>query len=429
MTEMMDHLHDNHTQDVGEDISSIISSSAQTRMGIESCPFCEVNGEVDSTELIDHVLEHVHDFSLRSLPWPRSSEVDMGGEVGYFNLERGEPAVITEWLDTYEHEMEDIDPILKLSACDYGRLAIITEQMSSGGEDKLGLDIGFADEHDGESAEAETDISQLTHETLESVKQARDVVCCHQCEARWYRDVDGMKCPKCQSEFVEIVSYLLLFSTCNNTNTCQQVDKENGSESSDLLGTVMRPGFATIDSRDGYGEESGNLKDATGSNANTRESTSGFRRLTARLFSRKTADNIKPRLEQETFGTLSQFLMLEQKALANQKAWMVLAEIYFRRLDSPMKRQSMFASFIRDVQDEDVVSTHPPVSDLSSFAQVMVQFYLNPLKELPPKDLSKPISNYFINSSHRTILSGLPGPRPPNAYDAIHQVSLVSQPR
>ncbi|RBR19764.1 hypothetical protein FVER53590_13780 [Fusarium verticillioides] len=386
--------------DNGEDISSIISSAAQTRMGIKSCPLCEINGQPDSLELIDHVLEHVHDFSLRSLPWPRSSEVDMGGEVGYFNIERGEPAAIIEWLDAYEHEMEDIDPTLKLSTCDYGRLAIITEQMSSDGEDKLGLDIGFADEHDGESAEAETDISQLTQETLKSVKQARDVVFCHQCEARWYRDVDGMQCPKCQSEFVEII------------------DPESRPESSDLLGTVMKPGFATIDSRGGYGEDSGQSSDAKGSKSNTREPTSGFRRLTERLFSRKKADNIEPqKYTSEATNDFVRFLELKEKAGANKKAWNILISIYYSRLHSLMNAQTMFTILIRDVQKEDIPKNPQPVSDLRDFLEAMTKFYLNPLKHLPPKDLTKPISNYFINSSHRTLMHTLTDSR--NAGDAI----------
>ncbi|CVL08587.1 related to 1-phosphatidylinositol-4,5-bisphosphate phosphodiesterase [Fusarium proliferatum] len=403
MSEMMDHLHKAHP-DNGEDISSIITSSAQTRMGIKSCPLCEVNGEPDSPELIEHVLEHVHDFSLRSLPWPRSSEVDVGGEVGSFDWESGEAAAITKWLEVYEHEMEDIDPTLKLSTCDYGRLAIITEQMDSVRHDKLGLDIGFADEHGDDSAEAETDISQLTQDTLESMDQARDVVLCHQCPARWYRDVDGMECPKCQSEFVEIL------------------EPESGSEVSDTLSleAVRTSRFTTIKSRGGYGEENRHSSDATGSKPSTRESTSGFRRFTDRLFSRKKAHNNEPGPGQDAPENLAKFLGLQQKAVANQEAWKILSNIYYRRLDSPTKTPSMFANFIRDVQREDVLSTHPPVSDLDSFLEVMVGFYLSPLKGLPPKDLSKPISNYFINSTHRTMLRTSSEPR--TTHDAIHQV-------
>ncbi|KLO96725.1 Uncharacterized protein LW93_10105 [Fusarium fujikuroi] len=397
----MDHLHKAHP-DNGEDISSIISSSAQTRVGIKSCPLCEVSGEADSPELIDHVLEHVHDFSLRSLPWPKSSEVDIGGEVGSFNWESGESAAITQWLEICEHDMEDIDPILKLSTCDYGRLAIITAQMESVRHDKLGLDMGFADEHGDDSAEAETDVSQLTQDTLESTDQARDVVLCHQCSARWYRDVDGMQCPKCQNEFVEIV------------------DPESGSEGSDLLGTVMRPGFTTIASHDRYGEESGHLSDTTASKPSTQESTSGFRRFTDRLFSGKKADNFQPRPGQDTPEDWLQFLGLKRRAVSNLEAWKILSNVYDRQLDSPTKTLTMFANFIRDVQDEDFVSIRPPVSDLYSFLQVMVGFYLNPLKPLPLKDLSKPISNYFINSSHETASNISTGPR--STYDVIRQV-------
>ncbi|CCT74224.1 related to 1-phosphatidylinositol-4,5-bisphosphate phosphodiesterase [Fusarium fujikuroi IMI 58289] len=402
MSEMMDHLHKAHP-DNGEDISSIISSSAQTRVGIKSCPLCEVNGEADSPELIDHVLEHVHDFSLRSLPWPKSSEVDIGGEVGSFNWESGEAAAITQWLEVYEHDMEDIDPTLKLSTCDYARLAIITEQMESVRHDKLGLDIGFADDHGDDSAEAETDVSKLTQDTLESI-QALYVVLCHQCSARWYRDEDGMQCPKCQSEFVEIL------------------EPESGSDVSDTSSaeSVGTSRFATIKSRDGYGEENRHSSDATGSKPSTRESISGFRRFTDRLFSRKKADNIEPRPGQDAPETLVKFLGLKQSAVANQQAWKILSNVYYRRLDSPTKTPSMFANFIRDVQHEDVLSTHPPVSDLDTFLQVMVWFYLSPLKPLPPKDLSKPISNYFINSSHETTPYISIGPR--STYDAISHV-------
>ncbi|RBQ75529.1 hypothetical protein FVER14953_20200 [Fusarium verticillioides] len=278
------------------------------------------------------------------------------------------------------------------------------EQIACMRQDKLGLDIGFADEHGDESAEAETDISELTQDTLESVKEARDVVLCHECSSRWYKDEDGMQCPRCQSEFVEIV------------------DPESGSESSDLLGTVMRPGFATVDSRSRYSEDSRHSSDATGSKPNPRESTSGFRRLTKRLFSRKKADNTGPYKDiSEATNSLFRFLGLEEKPVANQKAWKILISIYHRRLESPTNTQSMFANLIRDVQNEDIPENCQPVSDARGFLEAMTEFYLNPLKHLPPKDLTKPISNYFINSSHRTFIHTLTDSR--NAYDAIQEVS------
>ncbi|KAF5965590.1 1-phosphatidylinositol-4,5-bisphosphate phosphodiesterase [Fusarium bulbicola] len=362
MTEIMDHLHDTHARDVGEDISSIISSSAQKRMGIENCPLCEVKGDIDSPELIDHVLEHVHDFSLRSLPWPRPSEVDIGGEVGSFNPESGEAVAIAQWLEGYEHETEDIDPTPKLSTCDYGRLVIITKQIESQKEYKLGLDVGFADEHGDESAEAETDISQLTQDTLEPLgvikesERDRDVVFCHECSAEWYRDEDGLVCPQCQSDVVEI--------TEPKTDTRDQSLNKTPTEPPILLGSLDK-----IQKR-----QEAEWVLASASKSSTRESTSGFRRLTDRLFSRKKLDDIDP----------LPYLDFNQKPVENEKAWEILISIYYRR-----------------------------------FVRGMVELYLDPLKHLPSKDLTKPISNYFINSSHRTLLHTLSESR--SAYDAIKE--------
>ncbi|KAM0076291.1 hypothetical protein ACKRZS_011636 [Fusarium odoratissimum] len=386
MSEMMDHLHNTHPQDNGEDISAIISSSAQTRMGIDSCPLCEVKGDADSPELIDHVLEHVHDFSLRSLPWPRSSEVDIGGEVGSFNLERGETVAITQWLEVYEHETEDIDPTLKLSTYDYGRLAIITEQIGSEGQDKLGLDIGFADEHGDESAEAETDISQLTQHTIDSAKEPKeecDLLCCLECSAEWFRDENGLTCPKCQSERVKIGE--------------PKIDASRLSHSSDAVPLDLRPSISSA-----------------------RESTSGFRRLTDRLFSRKKSDNIETQQDHQVVKNLIKFQGLKQRAIENQKAGSILINLYQRRLRSLPKTESTFSDFIRDVQNEDAMLPFHYVSNQDRFLQVMVKFYLNPLKRLPTKDLTKPISNYFINSSHRTLLHTLSEPR--SAYNAIQEM-------
>ncbi|KAF5655147.1 1-phosphatidylinositol-4,5-bisphosphate phosphodiesterase [Fusarium sp. NRRL 25303] len=390
MTEMMDHLQDNHAQDIGEDISSVISSSAQTRMGIENCPLCEVKANADSPELIDHVLEHVHDFSLRALPWPRPSEVDIGGEVGSFNPESGEAVAITQWLDGYENETEDLHPTLELSTCDYGRLPMITGQIDSEGEDKLGLDIGFADEHGDESAEAETDISQLTQHTTESGNEStykNALYRCLDCSSliEWLDGDPITQCVKCQSKSIELIT--------------AKDDPDRKAHYAAVLDSLEpRHSISTA-----------------------RESTSGFRRFTDRLFSRKKTDNIEPQQHSsEATDNLVQFLGLKQKAVENQRAWKILISIYHRRLDSPTKTQSMFENFIRDVQDQEILPTLQPVSDPRSFLQVMVKFYLDPLKQPPPKDLTRPMSNYFIKSSHRTLLNKLSKDR--SAYDAIKEL-------
>ncbi|KAH7121765.1 hypothetical protein B0J13DRAFT_567235 [Dactylonectria estremocensis] len=38
-------------------------------IGLDTCPLCDATGPRDSPNLINHVLEHTHNFALRSLPW------------------------------------------------------------------------------------------------------------------------------------------------------------------------------------------------------------------------------------------------------------------------------------------------------------------------------------------------------------------------
>ncbi|KAF9772470.1 hypothetical protein IL306_009815 [Fusarium sp. DS 682] len=299
-------------------------------MGINNCPLCEVNGDTDSPELIDHVLEHVHDFSLRSLPWPKSSEVDLGDEVGSFDS-KGEAAdTVTQWLEGYEHETEDIDPTLKLSSCDYGRLAIISEQMQSGDRDKIGLDICFADEHGDESAEAETDISELTQDSLGLMKDASEASEADEGDAQEHQDETQLK---------------------------KKAD---------------------------------------------RQSSTGFRKLADRIFSRNKSNDLRAHNDFKVVKIFNQFPAL------SQQAYNVLAKLYQRRLDPIIKRKSVFSDFIRDVQFEEISPTDPPVSDLDSFLHVMVASHLRAVKPLPPKDLSKTISDYFINTSHQPVLYKTP---------------------
>lgn len=327
MTEMMNHLHSSHPQVTGEDIPAIISSSAQAKMGIENCPLCEVKGDVDSPQLIDHVLEHIHDFSLRSLAWPKSSEVDMGSEVGSFNPDCEASVLVTQWLEVYEHVTKEIDTNLKLSNCDYGRLAIMAEQIQSQKQDKLGLDIFFADEHGDKSAEAETDVSQLTQDTLDSSE---------------------------------------------GTSQASETD-------------------------DGYDEETQN--EAGTKKAFKRQSSTGLRKLTDRIFSRNKSKGLES--DPKVVESLNQFPAL------NLEAYVVLSKLYQRRIyqrhiELVLERKSLFTEFIRSEQGQET-STNHTVSDLHGFLQVMVDYYLCALKPLPPKDLSKRIFDYFINTSHRTF--------------------------
>ncbi|KAM6534498.1 hypothetical protein FALCPG4_004132 [Fusarium falciforme] len=177
MTDMMEHfmaLHPDASE--GDGISTLISLSTQRKIGIEACPLCDVEGIVDSPDLIDHVLEHVHDFSLRSLPWPGSSQTNLGGEVGTFDLGHSKCPSVIQWLSGLSEV--DSHRRLQLSQFDHNRVAIVESQTRPSQDYDLPGEICFADEHGDESAAAETDISRLTQETLsgsEMTNNAQDV--------------------------------------------------------------------------------------------------------------------------------------------------------------------------------------------------------------------------------------------------------------
>ncbi|RSL79806.1 hypothetical protein CEP51_007070 [Fusarium floridanum] len=173
MTDLMEHFSALHQDTAeGHDISTLISLSTQRKIGIEACPLCDVAGIVDSPELIDHVLEHVHDFSLRSLPWPRSSHINLGGEVGTFDLGHSKCPSVVRWLSG----LSEVDGHrrLQLSQFDHNRISTVESQIPPLESDSLPADICFADEHGDGSAAAETDISRLTQETLSSSDMTSD---------------------------------------------------------------------------------------------------------------------------------------------------------------------------------------------------------------------------------------------------------------
>ncbi|KAI8721611.1 Phosphoinositide phospholipase C [Fusarium sp. LHS14.1] len=174
MTDTMAHFMALHPDAAEEDdISTLISLSTQRKTGIEACPLCDVEGIVDSPELIDHVLEHVHDFSLRSLPWPRSSHINLGGEVGTFDLGHSKCPSVIQWLGGVAEEGGH--QRAQLSQFNHNRVAIVESQEPPYSDYDLPDEICFADEHGDGSAAAETDISRLTQETLSSSEMTNNI--------------------------------------------------------------------------------------------------------------------------------------------------------------------------------------------------------------------------------------------------------------
>ncbi|KAI1362824.1 hypothetical protein F5Y08DRAFT_310998 [Xylaria arbuscula] len=118
---MGSHIETKHNDELLENsLSTILSWSAVQTMGIKSCPLCSSRGPEDSSELVDHVLEHMYDFSLRALPWPPPPVQDLNVPPGNFNLP-GNPEHadnIRKWINGAVHYEVDA-PCLIL--CDYDR--------------------------------------------------------------------------------------------------------------------------------------------------------------------------------------------------------------------------------------------------------------------------------------------------------------------
>lgn len=55
-----------------------------------------------------------------------------------------------------------------------------------------------------------------------------DLLFCHQCENQWRQNATGLRCPRCESEFVEVVSQLLAFwLALQETNPSNQVQNDD----------------------------------------------------------------------------------------------------------------------------------------------------------------------------------------------------------
>ena len=79
-----------------------------------------------------------------------------------------------------------------------------------------------------------------------------------------------------------------------------------------------------------------------------------------------------------------------------------------------------FEAFLRDVQQESNVQLEKDQYEAGDFFYIMHHRW-DAVARLPDKDLSKPLSNYFINSSHNTYLLGsqLLSRSSPEAYSNV----------
>ncbi|KAK2744436.1 hypothetical protein FQN55_006763 [Onygenales sp. PD_40] len=127
-TSLLAHLQAEHGRIIDENnMPTVVSMAKVNPLGIENCPLCEYSGRRDSGKLTNHVLKHMHDFSLRSLPWGSQSPTAPVSPVGTFNTEIPDSDMLLQWLINVDPKMSvDItQPDIRFSQLDFSWLTSI----------------------------------------------------------------------------------------------------------------------------------------------------------------------------------------------------------------------------------------------------------------------------------------------------------------
>ncbi|KAJ6044395.1 hypothetical protein N7460_005750 [Penicillium canescens] len=89
-----------------DDIHTLLHLGATKSYGLTCCPLCNSSGSLDAPELIDHVLQHTHDFALRALPWPKHRD-HARSLPGTYDSKIPNADLVRSWLDDVIEETTD----------------------------------------------------------------------------------------------------------------------------------------------------------------------------------------------------------------------------------------------------------------------------------------------------------------------------------
>ncbi|KAK6359883.1 hypothetical protein TWF696_001012 [Orbilia brochopaga] len=183
--EIVAHFRSHHADELSKDsLATLLSGSAVHCMGITECPLCTSSGPEDSPQLVDHVLRHVHDFSLRSLPWDRSDAKDLTNCVGTYKLPEGSENVawLLNWLEKTELDPGASNELQLANFERSGHFGPESEPEDPAGGFDYGQDNYFADNPGDASTKAATDdqesrnLSSLPSGTGNSQTSSRSAV-------------------------------------------------------------------------------------------------------------------------------------------------------------------------------------------------------------------------------------------------------------
>lgn len=106
-----------------------------------------------------------------------------------------------------------------------------------------------------------------------------------------------------------------------------------------------------------------------------------------------------------------------------------IMEVVFNNLRSndPELSKEGFIKFLREVQGETTIQLDKENFSEGDFLYVLANDW-DATRKPPGKDYSKPITNYFINSSHNTYISGnqLASKTSPEAYTNVRIINLAT---